>query len=170
MWGSREFRILRWFMALAGVGLLIPGAIFLMSWPDTMLAFGRAFGSGLAPIAGGFSVAALVLGGLSFICGRGVRIGAVLAGVALLLGAFVHWQWSQMMNQRLEMLPASLSDEQRTMLEDTIRFAGNAQIPHMLKNLVLAGICVVVFVLGPGVCRACKEVLGKKRAGEKGDV
>jgi len=73
--------------------------------------------------------------------------GAVAAALALLLGA-----WLLMMQARLEMLPAGLAEADRVMLEDTILFAANAQIPHILKNFVLIGVCAVVFVLAPRLC------------------
>lgn len=160
MWTVREFRILRWFMAMAGVGLMIPGAIYAMSWPDTIRAFDGALGSALAVPAAVFSIAALTLGGLSFICGWQARAGAVVAAIALLLGSVVHYQWSVMMNQRLAMLPEALTGEERAMLTDTIQFAANAQMPHIMKNLVLVGVCAVVFVLGPRICAACKTKQG----------
>lgn len=158
MWSLREFRILRWFMRLAGVGLLIPGAILAMFWPDTILAFRGALVPALAVPAAIFSIAALALGGTSFIAGRLARPGALLAASALLLGALVHVQWSSMMGARMEQIPEGLGAEQRAMIEDTVRFAANSQIPHALKNLVLVGVCAVVFVLGPTVCRACREL------------
>jgi len=152
MWEPNEIRVVRWFMRFAGVGILIPGVIYALSWPDTLKAFALAVGDGPAPVAAGLSVAGLLLGGLSFIFARGARIGAVLGVVALALGAVVHWQWSVMMNDRLEMLPEGLSEEDRRIFEDTILFAANAQIPHLLKNLVLAGVCSMVFVLSPKLC------------------
>lgn len=157
MWTAREFRLLRWFMGLAGVGLMIPGVIYAMSWPDTIRAFDGSIGHAPAVPAAVFSIGALVLGGLSFVCGVGVRAGAAAAGLALLLGSAVHYQWSAMMTDRLAMLPDTLSDAQRAMLTDTIRFAANAQMPHIAKNLVLVGVCIAVFLLGPRVCRACKD-------------
>ncbi len=45
-WEDRQRTTLRWFMAFAGLGLLIPGVIYLLSWPDTVKAFSLAFGSG----------------------------------------------------------------------------------------------------------------------------
>ncbi len=39
------------------------------------------------------------------------------------------------------------------MLEDTILFAANAQVPHIMKNLVLIGVCVMFYVLAPRLCR-----------------
>ena len=50
-------------MAFAGLGLLIPGVIYLLSWPDTVKAFSLAFGSEWAVWASGLSVIPLVFGG-----------------------------------------------------------------------------------------------------------
>jgi len=152
MWEPDEIRLLRWFMRMAGVGLLIPGVIYLLSWPDTLRAFAAWTGPGLAPIPAALSIALLIVGGLSFILARHARAGAAAAGFALLMGAWIHAQWAAIMHQRLGMIPESITDQQRAMLEDTIQFAANAQIPHILKNLVLVGVCGVVFILGPRLC------------------
>ena len=50
-------------MAFAGLGLLIPGVIYLLSWPDTVKAFSLAFGAEWAGWASGLSVIPLVFGG-----------------------------------------------------------------------------------------------------------
>ncbi|PHQ82862.1 MAG: hypothetical protein COB69_00425 [Phycisphaera sp.] len=104
------------------------------------------------PVLAGATVVLLIFGGVSFISARLGRYGAVAAAMALLLGAWVHFAWSLMMQARLEMLPAGLAEADRVMLEDTILFAANAQIPHILKNFVLIGVCAVVFVLAPRLC------------------
>ncbi len=49
-------------------------------------------------------------------------------------------------------LSSGLDGNELKILHDTIQFAANAQIPHMLKNLVLVGLCVMVFVLAPRLC------------------
>ncbi len=157
-WEDRQRTTLRWFMAFAGLGLLIPGVIYLLSWPDTVKAFSLAFGSEWAVWASGLSVIPLIFGGGTFLLARYlrhryVRIGAVMAMVSLLLGSLVHYQWSNMMIDRLGMMPAGISEAERVMLEDTILFAANAQVPHIMKNLVLVGVCVMFYVLAPRLCR-----------------
>ncbi|HED52730.1 MAG TPA: hypothetical protein ENJ00_00815 [Phycisphaerales bacterium] len=152
MWEPSEIRVVRWFMRFAGVGLLVPGLIYAMSWPDTVRAVSLCTSESAGPVVVGAMVVLLVFGGLSFVFARLGRYGAVSAAVALLMGSWVHWQWSQMMQARLSKLPEGLTDADRAMIEDTILFAANAQIPHIMKNLVLVGVCVVVFVLGPRLC------------------
>lgn len=158
MWEPNEIRLLRWFLRCAGVGLLVPGIIYALSWPDAIKACSLALG--LAPesthvlprLLVGFSIGALVLGGISYLAARYVRFGSVLAIAALILGSVIHYQWSVMMHARLTMLPESLSPSERALLRDTILFAANAQIPHIVKNMVLIGLCVVFFVLSPRIC------------------
>ncbi len=88
---------------------------------------------------------------------RYVRIGAVMASVSLLLGSLVHYQWSNMMTDRLGMMPEGILETERVTLEDTILFAANAQGPHILKNLVLVGVCVMFYVLALRLCREVGE-------------
>ncbi len=152
MWEPNEIRVVRWFMRFVGVGILIPGVIYALSWPDTITAFALACGHTSAPFFAGFSIGALIAAGLSFIFARRARLGAVLGMIALLLGAFVHYQWSVMMNARLGMLPDSFIGPEREAVEDAILFAANAQLPHLLKNLVLVGVCAMVFALAPKLC------------------
>jgi len=152
MWEPNEIRVLRWFMRFAGVGLILPGAIYTLSWPDTIHAFSLALGPGAATVAAGVTVAGSLAGGLTFLFARYARPGAAVAVIALLLGSFVHLQWMRMMQDRLNDLPSALSDQQTAQLTDTILFAANAQTPHILKNLVLVGVCVVIFMLAPRLC------------------
>jgi len=152
MWEPNEIKVMRWFMRCSGVAIAIPGVIYLISWPDTIKAFMPLGGAAFAAVAGGFSVAALLIAGLSFLLARFARSGAILGAIALLLGGVIHYQWSVMLNARMKMLPANLSESDRAMLEDTIQFAANAQIPHILKNLVLIGVCLVIYILAPKLC------------------
>lgn len=152
MWEPNEIRVLRWFMRCAGVALAIPGVIYLLSWPDTLRAFAPLGNQTLAGIAAGFSVAALFGAGLTFLLARFARPGAILGALSLILGGIIHYRWSVMLSARLAILPEGLSDADHAMLEDTILFAANAQIPHILKNLVLVGVCLVVFLLAPTLC------------------
>lgn len=152
MWQPDEIRVLRWFMRFAGLGLIIPGVIYLFAWPDTILAFSAVVGESVAPAAAVVTIAGSMLGGLAFLLARHGKIGAIVAGISLLLGSVVHLQWSWMMQSRLEAIPKDLSEEQTALLTDTIFFAANAQIPHLLKNLVLAGMCVMFFLLAPRLC------------------
>lgn len=152
MWEPDEIRTVRWFMRFAGVALAIPGLIYLFSWPDTLRAFAPVVGATLAPVGAGLSVGLLLLAGGTFMLARHARIGAVAGVLALLLGSFVHWRWSSMMNDRLDMLPTGLGEGDLAMIKDTFHFAANAQIPHILKNLVLVGLCFVVFLQAPKLC------------------
>ena len=149
MWEPKEIRFMRWFMRFAGAGLLIPGVIYMSSWPDTLKAFAACFGEAAAPPLAFVTGCALILAGATFIGARWVRFGAVLGFTALLLGAVVHYQWSAMMQDRLPMLLEHTDPDHRAMLEDTVLFAANAQIPHILKNVVLMGVCVMLFCLAP---------------------
>lgn len=164
MWEPNEIRVLRWFMRFAGVGLMIPGVIYLLSWPDTVRAFEQALAAPLAAPAALVSIAGSLLGGLSFLLARHGRAGAVVAAIALLLGAVAHLQWSRMMQARIAMIPESASEEQVAMLTDTILFAANAQMPHALKNLVLVGMCAMFYALAPRLCG--ERVTGGKGAQE----
>lgn len=62
-WEDRQRTTLRWFLAFTGLGMLIPGVIYLLSWPDKVKAFSLAFGSGWAVWASGLLVIPLVFGG-----------------------------------------------------------------------------------------------------------
>lgn len=166
MWQPDEIRVLRWFMRFAGLGLIIPGVIYLLSWPDTVLAFSAVAGEAAAPVAAAASVAGSLLGGLAFVLARHGKIGAVIAGVSLLLGGVVHLQWARMMQGRLDAIPESASEEQVSLLTDTILFAANAQIPHLLKNLVLVGMCVMFYLLAPRLCGRHVEAPGRTPSGE----
>jgi len=158
MWEPDEIRLLRWFLRFAGVGILVPGIIYAISWTDAVKACSLAIGmpadsTSLIPrILVGFSVGALAMGGVSYIFARYVRIGSVLAIGALTLGSVIHYQWAVMMHSRLAALPETLSTAQHALLKDTILFAANAQIPHIAKNAVLIGLCAVFFVLSPRIC------------------
>jgi hypothetical protein len=160
MWEPNEIRVVRWFMRVTGVGLMVPGAIYLMSWPDTVRAFAQCVGADVAPVLAGASSGLLLLGGLSFVTARYARYGALGAIVALLLGAWVHYLWGGMMQERLALIPEGMSPADRALLEDAILFAANAQLPHAVKNLVLIGFCVVVYVLGPRLCGGRGELHG----------
>ena len=48
---------------------------------------------------------------------------------------------------------AGISLEQQHLLQDTVLFAANAQIPHIIKNMILVGVCALFFFLAPSVCR-----------------
>ena len=152
MWEPNEIRLMRWFMRAAGVGLLIPGVLYLTSWPDTVQAFAGALGTALSPVLAGFTGAALIIAGATFLAARFARAGAILGFAALLLGAVVHYQWSAMMQSRLPILAEHIDPAQRAMLKDTVLFAANAQIPHILKNAVLMGVCAMLFCLAPKIC------------------
>ncbi len=158
MWEPNEIRLLRWFLRCTGVGILVPAMIYTLSWPDAVKACSMALGlapesnSVLPRLLVGLSIGALVLGGISFLAARYVRFGSVLAIGALVLGSVIHYQWSVMMHARLSMLPETLLPAERALLRDTILFAANAQIPHIVKNGVLIGLCVVLFVLSPRIC------------------
>lgn len=152
MWEPNEIRLMRWFMRFAGAGLLIPGLIYLGAWPDTLKAFTACFGAGIAPAAAAFVGAALIIAGATFIAARSVRLGAVLGFAALLLGSIVHYQWSVMMHDRLPILLEHTDAAQRALLEDTVLFAANAQLPHIFKNIVLMGVCAMLFCLAPTIC------------------
>ena len=151
-WEPNEIRVVRWFMRFAGVGLLVPGLIYATSWPDTVRAVSSCTSEAVGPVLVGAMVVLLAFGGLSFLLARLGRYGAVSAALALVMGSWIHWRWSQMMLARLDLLPEGLSDADRAMIRDTFLFAANAQIPHIVKNVVLIGVCVVVFVLAPRLC------------------
>ncbi len=152
MWEPNEIRVVRWFMRFVGVGLIVPGAIYLLSWPDTVRAFDACVGAGLAGVAAGLTASGSIFGGLTFLLARGARLGAIVAGLSLLAGAFVHLRWMTIMLDRASMLPEGLTESERAMLVDTIQFAGNAQMPHALKNVVLVGVCAMVYLLAPRLC------------------
>ncbi len=152
VWSHRDRRRFRGFMILTGLGLMVPGLIYSSSLPDTVKAFGQVLGSAAAPFVTGATVVALLAGGLSFILGRFVRIGSVLAAAALICGSLIHYAWSTMMMQRMDLVPDGISPEQQQLLQDTILFAANAQIPHIIKNMILIGVCGLFFFLAPSVC------------------
>ena len=58
-----------------------------------------------------------------------------------------------MMLQRMDLVPEGMPDQQQHLLQDAILFAANAQNPHIIKNMILLGVCVLFFFLAPRVCR-----------------
>ena len=154
VWTHRDRRRFRGFMILTGLGLIVPGLIYVSSLPDTVKGTAQVLGSAAAPFVTWATVVALLGGGLSFILGRFVRLGSVLAAAALICGSLVHYAWSRMMMQRMDLVPEGLSPEQQHLLQDTVLFAANAQIPHIVKNVILIGVCALFFFLAPGVCRS----------------
>ena len=152
VWMHRDRRRFRSFMILTGLGLMVPGLIYVSSLPDTVKGTAQVLGSAAAPFVTGATVVALLGGGLSFILGRFVRIGSVLASAALICGSLIHYAWSTMMMQRMDLVPDGISPEQQHLLQDTVLFAANAQIPHIIKNMILVGVCALFFFLAPGVC------------------
>lgn len=57
-----------------------------------------------------------------------------------------------MMMRRMDLVPDGISPEQQHLLQDTVLFAANAQIPHIVKNVILIGVCALFFFLAPDVC------------------
>lgn len=162
-WNRRDRRLLRGFMALTGLGLIVPGVIYLSSLSDTLEGIAMVVGRGWAPLITGGTIAALLVGGLTFIIGRGVRQGSVLAAAALVCGSLVHHAWSSMMMHRMEPVPAVIPPEQRLLHQNTILFAANGQIPHIIKNTILLGVCVLFFCLAPRVCGGGITKMGSGR-------
>ncbi len=154
VWTRRDRRLFRGFMVLTGVGLIVPALIYLFSWPDTVKATTLAVGPGAAPFVTGGTVVALLSGGFSFIFARLVRTGSLLAAAALICGSVVHYEWSTMMLQRMDLVPEELPEQQLHLLQDAILFAANAQHPHIIKNMILLGVCALFFFLAPRVCGA----------------
>ena len=154
VWTPRDRRLFRGFMVLTGLGLIVPALIYLFSWPDTVKATTLAVGPGAAPFVTGGTVVALLSGGLSFIVGRLVRPGSLLAAAALVCGSIVHYEWSTMMLHRMDLVPEGIPEQQQHLLQDAILFAANAQNPHIVKNLILLGVCTLFFFLAPRVCGA----------------
>ncbi len=154
VWTPRDRRLFRGFMVLTGLALIVPALIYLFSWPDTVKATGLAVGSAAAPFVTGGTVVALLAGGFSFILGRFVRTGSLLAAAALICGSVVHYEWSTMMLQRMDLVPTEIPEQQQHLLQDAILFAANAQHPHIIKNMILFGVCALFFFLAPRVCGA----------------
>ena len=154
VWTPRDRRLFRGFMVLTGLALFVPALIYLFSWPDTVKATALALGQGAAPFVTGGTIVAHLVGGFSFILGHLVRPGSVLAAAALICGSVVHYEWSTMMLQRMDLVPKEIPAQQQHLLQDTILFAANAQQPHIVKNIILIGVCALFFFLGPRVCRA----------------
>ncbi len=153
VWTPNDRRLFRGFMVLTGLALIVPALIYLFSWPDAVKATALALG-GAAPFVTGGTVVALLSGGFSFILGRLVRTGSWLAAAALICGSVVHYEWSTMMLQRLDLVPRGIPEEQQHLLQDAILFAANAQHPHIIKNMILLGVCTLFFFLAPRVCGA----------------
>ncbi len=154
VWTPRDRRLFRGFMVLTGLGLIVPALIYLFSWPDTVKATALALGPGVAPFVTGGTIVSHLAGGFSFILGRFVRPGSLLAAAALICGSVVHYEWSRMMLQRMDLVPQGIPEQQQHLLQDTILFAANAQQPHIVKNIILIGVCVLFFFLAPRVCGA----------------
>ena len=77
-------------MVLTGLGLVVPGLIYLVSWPDTVKAMALVLGPVASPLITGGTITALLAGGVSFIAARSVRPGSVLAAAALICGSVMH--------------------------------------------------------------------------------
>lgn len=152
VWTDRDRRLFRGFMVLTGLGLVVPGVIYLVSWSDTVKAMALVLGPAASPLVTGGTVIALLAGGASFVVARFVRPGSVLAAAALICGSVMHYQWSKMMMGRMNLVPEGIPPQQQSLLEDTILFAANAQLPHIIKNVILIGVCILFFVLAPSVC------------------
>ena len=154
VWTLRDRRLFRGFMVLTGVALIVPALIYLSSWPDTVQATALALGPSSAPFVPGGTIVALLSGGFSFIFARLVRAGSLLAAAALICGSVVHYEWSTMMLQRMDLVPRDIPEQQQHLLQDAILFASNAQHPHIIKNMILFGVCALFFFLAPRVCGA----------------
>ena len=152
VWTDRDRRLFRGFMVLTGIGLVLPGLIYLVSWPDTVKAMALVLGPAASPLVTGGTITALLAGGASFIAARFIRPGSVLATAALICGSVMHYQWSKMMMGRMNLVPEGIPPQQQRLLEDTILFAANAQMPHIIKNVILIGVCILFFILAPSVC------------------
>lgn len=138
-------KALRWLLRLTGIGLLVPGLIHLLSWSDTVKASSFAFGEALAPLASAGAVVCLLGSGLSFILGRWIKPGALAASLFLVFGTYVHVAWARMLGARLDMMPEGLDATTQALWMDTTLFASNSQIPHVLKNLILLGVCWIFY-------------------------
>jgi len=57
-------------------------------------------------------------------------------------------------------MPRDIPEQQQHLLQDAILFASNAQHPHIIKNMILFGVCALFFFLAPRVCGA-REVRSK---------
>ena len=73
-----------------------------------------------------------------------------MAAAALICGSLVHYEWFTMIMQRMDLVPEGISPEQQHLLP--IPYAANAQIPHIIKNMILIGVCALFFFLTPSVC------------------
>ena len=70
----------------------------------------------------------------------------------MICSSVMHYQWSKMMMGRMNLVPEGIPPQQQSLLEDTILFAANAQMPHIIKNVILIGACILFFILAPSVC------------------
>ena len=45
------------------------------------------------------------------------------------------------------LVPYGISPEQQHLLQDTVLFVANAQIPHIIKDMILVGVCTLFFLV-----------------------